>query len=175
MAKTIIALLALVLAGCATDTGSDVQGPSASRPAAEDSSPAPSWLIAMSDPDPPAGSCVHQYPEDLRSRPVAVDATILSVTRGPYDEDARGTPVTIHLQVNRVFNGPPRDSLRISSWDFTTAADESSDPIGVRLLAAMEPSLDLMACGFTRPYSEGDAQRWEAAFNRSPEASPRSS
>lgn len=137
-------------------------------------SPAPSWLTAMSDPDPAAGSCVHQYPEDLSSRPIAVDATIVRVTRGAYDEDARGTPVTIEMRVNRVFNGAPPDNLNMRSWDFTNA-DGSSDPIGVRLLAAMETSLDLMACGFTRPYSEQDAQRWEAAFNSSPKASPTSS
>ncbi|HWH31840.1 MAG TPA: hypothetical protein VNU01_04145 [Egibacteraceae bacterium] len=108
-----------------------------------------------------------QYPDDLPEQPVALDGTILSVQREAYDEDAAGAPVTVELRVNEAFRGDLGDTLTVRTWDFTNpGASPGPDPLGVRLLAAMTDSRDLMACGFTRPYSEQGAQAWREAFRR---------
>lgn len=106
-------------------------------------------------------SCVIEYPEDLAERPVAFDGTITAVTTGAHDEDAGATPVRLEVQINEVFAGDVRDSVVMHTWDFML---QDRDVEGARVLAAAEPSLDLMGCGFTRPYSSAEAAEWRATF-----------
>lgn len=109
-----------------------------------------------------ASSCIVEYPEDLPDRPIAFDGTITDVATGARDEDAGATPVRLDVQINEVFSGDVQDSVVMRTWDFML---QDRDVQGARILAAAERSLDLMGCGFTRPYSETEAAEWRAAFS----------
>ncbi len=109
-----------------------------------------------------ASSFVVEYPEDLPERAVAFDGTITGVSTGSYDEDAGATPVRLDVQINEVFAGDVGDSVVVRTWDFIL---QGRDVEGARILAAAERSLDVMGCGFTRPYSSAEAAEWRATFS----------
>lgn len=126
------------------------------------SGPALTWLY--DDDDGAAIDCVYRYPEDLAARPIAFDGTVLGIQRFPYSENAGAAPVDLLVQVNRVFRGDLGDTVTMHSWDFTGPGGEPWDPTGVRILAAAGNTLDVMACGFTRSYSDEDAALWADIF-----------
>ncbi|HWC32060.1 MAG TPA: hypothetical protein VG709_02930 [Actinomycetota bacterium] len=110
----------------------------------------------------PAVSCVSEYPHRLDDRAYAFDGTIQEVTRGEYDQDAGATPVDLRLRVNEVFQGDLGDVVTMHTWNFMLP---EHDVRGTRILASAGPTLDLMGCGYTRPYSEEDAQYWRDVFS----------
>ena len=121
-----------------------------------------------------AASCVYDYPRDLGGREIAFDGTITATVVGEYDENAGAKPVTLYLYVNEVFKGdlPEHDEITMSTWDFMLPDDDVSN---VRILAAAGPTLDLMGCGFSRPYSEAEAAEWRTVFADETDAIPNES
>ena len=112
-----------------------------------------------------AASCVYRYPDELAERPIAFDGTIVSIHRGDYIEEAAATPVDLDLQVNKVFRGDLGDTVTMHTFDFSAPGSAGAwDPTGIRILAAASESLDVIFCGFTRSYTVGDAELWEATF-----------
>ncbi len=67
----------------------------------------------------------------------------------------------LELRVNQRFKGAVGATVVLKTWDFMLPQE---DVTGVRVLAAAGESLDLMGCGFTRPYSPEDAAVWAEAF-----------
>jgi hypothetical protein len=134
---------------------------STSVPPADDQS-SPAWPSTETGA---AAECVYQYPDDLADRPVAFDGTVLSISHGAYVDDAGAAPVELVLQVNEVYRGDLGRTVTMHTFDFS-GPDQASewDPTGIRILAAASESLDVMACGFTRPYSAQDAALWADAF-----------
>lgn len=127
------------------------------------SSPTPTGLANWPDVDSGGEACVVRYPHDLGKLENAFDGTIEAVEFGNYNEDAGATPVRLEFRVNEVFRGQHIDNFVVmNTWDFMLP---NEDVTGTRLLAAAGPSLDLMGCGFTRPYSEDDASRWRKTFS----------
>lgn len=113
-----------------------------------------------------AATCLRQYPEDLSTMPLAFDGTIVGVRRGTYDKEAGGTPVDLELVVNQVFRGDLGAKVTMHTLDFSgPGSDEPWDPTGIRILAAAGEKLDVMYCGFTRPFSSSEAAEWSAAFS----------
>lgn len=112
-----------------------------------------------------AVSCVYRYPDDLTDQPIAFDGTVLSVSRAEYIDEAAAAPVDLVIQVNEVFRGDLDEIVTMHTFDFSTPDQPGDwDPTGVRILAASSTSLDVMACGFTRPYTVEDAHLWSAMF-----------
>lgn len=111
-----------------------------------------------------AASCYVQYPDDLSSREIAFDGTVTAVTVGPYDNNAGMRPATVDLAVHEVFAGPQRQSAVLRSWDGFLPSPDPQEAVGLRVLAAAGKTLDLMGCGFTRPYNKPDAEAWRTAF-----------
>ncbi len=105
--------------------------------------------------------CVVSYPDDLPSRAFAFDGTIQAVELAGYDEDAGARPARIKVRINELFRGDLDEFVVLRSWDFMLP---EGDLRGRRLLAATGQTLDMMACGFTRPYSQEDANFWRRTF-----------
>ena len=115
----------------------------------------------------PATECVYQYPNDLADQPIAFDGTVLSISRGEYIDEAAAIPVDLVIQVNEVFRGDLGPTVTMHTFDFSTPDQtEAWDPTGIRILAAAGESLDVMACGFTRPYTTEEADAWADAFTQ---------
>lgn len=129
--------------------------------------PAANW--PNPDPNPPAISCAYRYPDDLQDRANAFDATVVDVDLGKYSEDAGARPATLTVSLNEVFKGPQKSSVVMKTWDFSLPP-RPERVVGVRILAAAGEALDLMSCGFTRPYSQSDADRWRELFARAANA-----
>jgi hypothetical protein len=87
--------------------------------------------------------------------------------RGEYVEEAAATPVDLNVRVNRTFEGDLGENVTMHTWDFSDPnSSEVWDPSGIRILAAASESLDVMFCGFTRPYTSSDAELWDTLFSR---------
>ena len=152
--------LCLVVTGCAEPTASSDVG---SPPSEESGSGPREWP----DVDTVNMDCVVDYPEDLKSRAVAFDGTIEGVVLATYDANAGATPARMEIRTNEVFRGDIEDFVVMRTWDFMLP---DGDLRGTRILAAAGQSLDLMGCGFTRPYSTHDAKMWRETFSKlSPE------
>lgn len=139
---------------------------SAPAPLAASSPPAPDATgTPGSWPDPlaPNIDCAAYYPNRLGERANAFDGTVTAVAVGPRNDDAGGSPATVDLRVHRVFAGPPRETVRLTTWDFMLPRDPRS-VVGQRVLVATGPELELGACGYTRPYSDHDAGEFYRAF-----------
>lgn len=119
---------------------------------------------AMSSADVRAIECVSVYPEELGQRANAFDATITSVDLLAYKPDAGARPARVTMSVHEVLAGPERTTVTMRTWDFMLPA-RPREAVGVRVLAAAGPTLDLMACGYTRVFSQEDAEVWDAAFD----------
>lgn len=114
-----------------------------------------------------AALCVFQYPDDLGDMPIAFDGTVVSIHRGEFVEEAAATPVDLELRVQRAFRGDLGDTVTMHTWDFSDPGTTNTwDPTGIRVLAAASDTLDVMFCGFTRPYSASDEEVWETVFSR---------
>ena len=129
--------------------------------------PTPSLGVLTEWPDVQTSNadCVVDYPRDLRERSVAFDGTIEKVQLGEYDEDAGATPARVEIRVHEVFYGDIEGFIVMRTWDFMLPDDDLS---GKRVLVAADHSLDLMGCGFTRPYSKEDADFWRKTFSEVP-------
>lgn len=151
--------IAIMLLACGeVRPDSDVTSGSAQSPGP------PSGLANWPDVDSEGETCVVRYPRDLDDQEKAFDGTIETVEFGDYNEDAGAAPVRLEFRVNEVFRGEHIDNFVVmNTWDFMLP-DE--DVTGTRLLVAAGPSLDLMGCGFTRPYSEDEASMWRKTFAR---------
>ncbi|HEY7875994.1 MAG TPA: hypothetical protein VIG64_12825 [Actinomycetota bacterium] len=130
----------------------------------------PPRLTAEADADWPDvrtrnSDCVVDYPKDLAERALAFDGTIESIDVGEHDDDAGATPVRLGVRLHEVFRGDLDEFVVIRTWDFMLS---QHDVTGVRILAAVDLTLDLMGCGFTRPYSVKDAARWRAIYAKLP-------
>jgi len=159
----------LLVAG-ALLTGCTATAPAAPRAAAA-LSPTTTPGVAGTWPstDPGAAvSCVSRYPERLAENAVAFDGTVTGVRLGDRDEDAGGTPARVELAVHETFAGPRRTSVVMRTWDFMLP-DEADEVVGLRGLFAAGPTLDIKACGYSRPHSPQDAVTWRRAFRLAPD------
>lgn len=111
-----------------------------------------------------AASCYVQYPDDLGDRANAFDATVTAVTIGEYDNNAGMRPATVELAVHEAFAGPERQTVVLRTWDGFLPSPDAQAAVGLRVLAAAGDTLDLMGCGFTRPYNAAEADDWRTAF-----------
>ena len=119
---------------------------------------------AWPDPRPPAAaSCVSLYPDRLTSHPNAFDATVTAVRLGPYAHDAGGAPATVDLTMHETFTGPTLSKVTMKTWDFMLPTEPQS-AVGLRVLLAAGETLDVKACGHSRPYDADDAAEWRPAF-----------
>jgi hypothetical protein len=106
--------------------------------------------------------CVVTYPGDLAKRDRAFAGRVESVEIGDYDEDAGARPARVAFRIEELFRGIIHgDYLVLNTWDFMLP---EHDITGARVLAAGDNIGDLMGCGFTRPYSEEEAQMWRETF-----------
>lgn len=120
------------------------------------------------DPRPPvAGSCVSRYPDRLAESAVAFDATVVSVAvaERPVEGDAHAHRARLGLAVHEVLAGSARTKVTMRAWDFMLPRDPRS-MVGLRILASAGDTLDLRACGYSRPYSRSDAEQWRTVFAR---------
>ena len=149
------------------DGSATASGEQTSVAIAEDGSDAPDGSLTGTATAWPAtdattaGSCVVSYPDDLEDRAVAFDGTIMDTVRGDPNEDAGATPVDVRVRVHEAFRGNVGDAVTMHTWDFMLPEE---DVKGVRILAAADAAMDLMGCGFTRPYSAEEAGVWKDAF-----------
>lgn len=163
-----LVILALTVTACG-EAGSGPAGLDAPAAAAASSAPTSAATPGMPGkwPDlrpPTAASCVSQYPDELPARANAFDATVAKVTVGDFDENAGMRPATVDLAIHEVFAGPERQSVQLHTWDGFLPQGNPQEPVGLRVLASAGDTLDLMACGFTRPYSQTDADAWRRIF-----------
>ena len=152
-----ITALALILAGCGAS--STIDGPPDQRVPRVSADDAPAW---PSTGIGAAERCAYEYPDDLADRAIAFDGTIVGITRGQYDDDAGAVPIDLEVRVNQPFRGDLSGVVTMHTWDFMLPG---RDVTGVRVLAAAGPTMDLMGCGFTRPYSEAEAGHWRDVFS----------
>jgi len=152
-----MALAVLQLTGCGAAP--------AAKPTSVDPVPGPSAekvVAGWPSVDTAAVTCVVTYPDDLTESSVAFDGTVVGVQAGEPQPDAGGDrPVRLELRVNQRFKGAVGAAVVMKTWDFMLPGE---DVTGVRVLAAAGESLDLMGCGFTRPYSPEEAAVWAEAF-----------
>jgi hypothetical protein len=145
-------MIMLLASGCG-----DSEAPSATKAAPTAVGDLADWPdVTTEDMD-----CVVSYPEDLDDRPFAFDGTIEAVHLTAYDEDAGARPARLEIRIHEVFRGDLDEFVVLQSWDFMLPQE---DLAGTRVLAATGHSLDLMGCGFTRPYSKRDATFWRQTF-----------
>ena len=162
-------LVVAVTTACAASSTGQAAAPRPSPAATTSPSPIATVTpgVAGSWPDlrpPTAGSCVSTYPADLRRRAIAFDATVTAVRVGDFDENAGMRPATVDLAVHEVFAGPERQTVRMRTWDGFLPRPEPQDAVGLRVLASAGETLDLMACGYTRPYRAAEAAEWRRTF-----------
>jgi hypothetical protein len=112
------------------------------------------------------------YPEGLTEHAVAFDGTVTAVHVGPYNADAAGTPATVDLAVHEAFAGPTRTVVTMRTWTFMLP-EQPVSIVGLRVLLAAGPTLDLKACGYSRPYSSTEATIWRQSFQSPPHAPSR--
>lgn len=169
-----LVLLGVLAAACATAAEDVAEPGNVSLDQAADASTAERSSAASHDTavrwpepqeDPPAAMCVHSYPEDLDERPYAFDGTVVSVSRGEHVEEAAGTPLELKVEINEAFNGDLASTVTLHTWDFAPESEATFDPTGARILVATGDTMDVMACGFTRPYSVDDAELWRTTFS----------
>lgn len=153
---TVLSMCAVLLTSCVDGTRQE------SRDSADRSRP-PAAVVAWpsTEVDRRVADCVYQYPDDLETRAIAFDGTITKVHIGHYLRGPSATPVRLRMRVNEVFRGDLSDEVTLHTWRFMLP---KHDVTGARLLAAAGRTMGLMGCGFTRPYSEADAEYWRQVF-----------
>lgn len=114
------------------------------------------------------GICAYTYPADLPGFEFALDGTVTSIEKGATSEAAGATRLSVSIAVNEVFIGDVDDTAVLFTWSYDTDADGEyealSSIVGSRLLIATNESKELVACGFTRTYSDEEAHMWRTAF-----------
>lgn len=135
--------------------------------------------IAGQDPDwppveedPPAATCSTPYSrENLARREPVIDATIVDVDLDGVNENGEQR-VRLGMVVHEWLRGDGPDEIDVLTWSFDAATfdvatrpmDDETLPVGARLLLApgvnSDGSLQMAACGFSRPYSVAQADEW---------------
>lgn len=115
------------------------------------------------------GSCVEQFSlEALARRDFAFDGTVREVIP-PQNPEAEGPAAAgeVVFEVHRWYKGGAADSITLRTYELPgviTSIEGSLDlSIGSRLLASGD-DVYLWSCGFSMPYTEGNAQLFEEAF-----------
>jgi hypothetical protein len=119
------------------------------------------------DPDwpsvevPAAASCAIVYSnEALASRDLVIDATIVDVDLDGVNEDG-DQRIRLGMVVHEWLRGDGPAEVDVMTWSFD---DSETFPIGARLLLApgtnVDGTLQMSACGFSRPYSVAQADEW---------------
>lgn len=130
--------------------------------------PTPTHIPALDDP--PGVLCAVNYPEQLAEFPIAFAGTILSqpslsaadqAKRG--DRESNAAPFDVVIRVDQAFAGDLGRTVVMHGWDFDLSTPPG-DRAGQRFLIAATETMDLMRCGYTRPYNEQDAKYWEVTF-----------
>lgn len=146
-------IVGLVLAGCARSREGIDSGPAGTGQGAV------------------AGSCVETYsPDNLTGRQMALDGVVTEVRTGTGSPIAEGEAPSdetlVTFDVRRWYKGGAAASIALKS-DIPAGAVSSVDfPViekGNRYLVAGDGGF-MWACGFTRDYSEAEAQIWAEAF-----------
>lgn len=151
------ALLVLALAACAQDLATPPRSVS-------DSASTMPRTATTSVGD--TASCVETYsPKTLANRRFAFEGTVTKIAEGAPDADAGATPVEVTYEVNDWFAGGDADTLTLRSWDFIVAGgpDDPVTTVGTRLLVSGDSDM-AWGCGFTREFSESEADVWRAVF-----------
>jgi hypothetical protein len=159
-------IVVVVLAGCNDADPATTAGPVTATHGGQASDARGGETVSTSSGS--AASCIEEYSlRTLRNRKFAFDGTVASIRAGEPDSDAGGTPVRVTYEVHQWFVGGDGDTVTLASWDFITdGLSLSGDPEpteGMRLLVSGDTDM-AWGCGFTRPYSAGEAAQWEAAF-----------
>lgn len=171
-----LALVVLALAGACTQApepaggvppaASISEGGAAAAPASEDRDAAAAVQWPQPDTNADAARCAYQYPDELADRANAFDATVTGVDVGEYSPDHAARPATVTVSVNEVFNGRQEGTAVLKTWDFSLP-ENPEHIVGARILASAGPTMDLMGCGFTQPYSKKTADMWRDVFTSS--------
>jgi hypothetical protein len=112
----------------------------------------------------PSASCASGYPYRLAAQAFALDATVVSIA----PDGSRAT-----LQTNHWFKGGEDDSVTLDLGDPAGSGDPTSEfssgySVGSRLLVSGQESDDGLRtawkCGYTRDWSQGEADFWGAQF-----------
>jgi hypothetical protein len=170
-AVAVVLVLAAILSGCGQGPGVPPTGPSPTLTAG--STPQRQGDVFGSNV---AGSCVEAYsPATLAKRALAFDGTVTTIGQpSPSGREVADPYVPVTFAVNRWLRGGHGAQVTVAMFppDTTTTVDNAPYGIGSRLLVSGEdrwgsPSLDspvAWACGFTRWYTDADAQTWQRAF-----------
>lgn len=152
-------IAAAVSAACMTLTLAGCSG--------ADAPPRPVSLPAFDDP---AGvKCVSNYPEELEGFDIAFSGTIVQEKAGRLkeneekDKERAVKPADFVFEVDEVFLGDVDKKFTLHSYDYLASTPNQSH-VGERFLVATSPTHDLVLCGYTRPYSEQDAEFWRYTF-----------
>lgn len=164
MRNTIVAawVMAVLSAGCATsDQG--IKG----KQADNGTSGTTDSGVANSEEAISSASCVKHYsPENLITQEYAFDGVVAEIRDESGAEDSGFGE--IDFKVNRWFKGGSDNSATLKApvpvaEGAVTSVDFPSIKKGDRYLVSGEGGF-AHACGFTRAYTESEAQVWEDAF-----------
>lgn len=187
-ALAVAAGVALAVASAITATvvvGSDSQRPTAAP------NPTQSIQHSQSTPSTPqasptgrqgdvfgsgqAASCVERYsPQTLAKRGFAFDGTVVSIGKPPSTAGGADPYVPVLFHVNRWFRAGHGDQATVGMFPpgVTTTVANTAYGVGSRLLVSGDaryggqPFNDPISwsCGFTRWYTDADANAWQQAF-----------
>lgn len=119
--------------------------------------------------------CVERYgAQTIANRAFAFDGTVVSIGDWPAGGGQADPYVAVVLRVNHWYRGGRGDTVTVAMFppEVVTSVGNAAYGVGSRLLVSGEaryggaPLDDPVswACGFTRWYSEADAQAWRQAF-----------
>ena len=111
------------------------------------------------------GSCVERYNvKTLAKRSFAFDGTVSGMKKASTETGAD----LVTFNVSHWYKGGSANQVTLKTHGVggVTSAGSISGRSGERLLVTGEDDT-LWTCGFTRPYSQDVAARWEATFNNS--------
>lgn len=112
-------------------------------------------------------NCFSEYPEELGSFPIAFAGTITKEQPGKLkekeDPEKKMKPMEFTLRVDEAYAGELGKTIVLYSYDYM-ASTQNPSHVGERFLVATTESQDLVMCGYTRPYSDQDAEFWRYTF-----------
>ena len=149
-------LVAAALAAVATVVAVQLDG-DGPAPAAD-----ASWLVETGQ------MCVERSSaETLPNRDWAFEGVIAAIDppSDPAAADAGAVPTTVTFDVERWFWGGSADQVSVETYATPSSAGAVDSSIGAHLLASGDDQF-LWSCGFTKPFSDGAQQEFEAAATR---------
>lgn len=155
--------MAVIAAGIVATFGAVLTSPTAGH---SPTSPTPRAIPSLDDPA--NATCVHNYPEGLETFPNAFDGVIVDQRADESRPDWTETdmaPMVVTFEVREVFAGDLDDRIVMRTWDYYTGTENPSH-VGERFLVATGHDRQVSLCGFTRPYSEQDADYWRFTFTQ---------